>query len=81
MKSFIALALIPECLLKLTLEALYATTTENDQLHLYLGYFEKKWVGNMYVEVDENPDFKPAIWNQFSNAITGNQKTNNSVGG
>ena len=44
-KSFFALALIPECDLKLALEAFYATTTEKDQLHSNLDYFETIWVG------------------------------------
>ena len=51
MKSFIALALIPERDLKLALEALCAKATENDNLHSCVDYFEKKkhgW-GNIYV--------------------------------
>ena len=50
-KSFFALALIPECELKLALEALYAATTANEQLRPYLDYFDKKRGGrNMYME-------------------------------
>ena len=79
MKSVIALALIPECDLMLALEALYATTTEN-QLHSYLSYSEKTWVEEFVRGIlRKDPDFKPAIWNQFSNAANGNQTTNNSL--
>ena len=37
-----AMALIPECDLKLALEALHARKTEQDELHLYLDYSDKK---------------------------------------
>ena len=65
-KSLFPVALIPEFDLKLAVEALYATTTENDQLHSYLNYLEKPRMRE-YVRgiVRKDYDFKPAIWNQF----------------
>ena len=76
MKSFIALALIPESDMKFELEDLYATTTEIDQLHLYLNYFDKTWA-EKYVRgiLRKDLDFEPGIWNQFINASNGYQKT------
>ena len=81
-KPFIAVALIPDCDLKLAQEALHATTTDNEQLRSYFDYFTKMWVAEYTRGIlRKYPEFKPAKWNQFNNAIKENQKSDNSVEG
>ena len=41
-QSFVPLSLIPGCEIKLTLEALYGTISEKEQLKQYLDYLKKK---------------------------------------
>ena len=80
LKSFVSLALIPECGINLGFDKLCTILDTNSPFVPYAENFEDTWVGkaSRYGR-RSNPLFAVSIWNQYENALAGFQKTKNSV--
>ena len=81
LKSFIELAFIPQCDLKLVFKCLNDPLGESSQIIPYVKFFDKVWIGAIFCTKRQSASFPPDLWNQFKCTRDQKQKTNTSVEG
>ena len=82
MKCLVAFALIPSEDVHLAFRKILETLPTDTPLMPFLEYNENTWLGaSVRLGRRTKPSFDLQIWNQYEKALTGSQKTNNSVEG
>ena len=81
-KCLVALALIPSEDVHLAFGKILETFPSDTPLMPFLEYYENTWLGaSGRLGRRTKPRFDLPLWNQYEKALTGSQKTNNSVEG
>ena len=80
LKSFVALAIIPEEDIYLGFQKKTAAKMQNEKIAEFVSYFEATWLGEKNLRGRQTgASFLPQIWCQFENAKEMRQKTINAV--